>query len=145
METYGSVSPQEAAQALETAQRSRARVAWSGYPWWYWAVTGAGLGAMAYAVALPRWWVLAFAAVVAPALYAVARAACRARGVCEGWRGAMTPQDIAVLYGPATLVMLADTPVSEHVWWSPIAAAVLVSAAFAGTGLVRGTRAARCS
>ena len=111
METYGRVSPQEAAEALETAQRSRARVTWSGYPWWYWVATGAGLGAMAYAVALPGWWVLAFAAVVAPALYAVARVACRARGVCEGWRGAMTPRETAVLYGPEILLMLANAPV----------------------------------
>ena len=145
METYGRVSPQEAAAALETAQRSRARVAWSGYPWWYWVATGAGLGAMAYAVTLPGWWVLAFAAVVAPVLYAVARAACRARGVCEGWTGAMTPRDTAVLYGPEILLMLAGAPVSKHVWWSSIAVAVLVSAVFAGTGLARGARAARCS
>jgi hypothetical protein len=145
METYGQASPQEAAAALEAAQRSRARVAWSGYPWWYWVATGAGLGAMAYAVALPGWWVLAFAAVVAPALYAVAHAACRARGVCEGWSGAMTPRDTAVLYGPEILLMLAGAPVSKHVWWSSIAVAVLVSAVFAGTGLARGARAARCS
>jgi hypothetical protein len=144
METYGQVSPQEAAQALESARRSRARVAWSGYPWWYWVTTGAGLGAMTYAVALPGWWILAFAAVAVPALYAVARAACRARGVCEGWTGAMTPQDTAILYGPAIALMLAGAPVSRLAWWSPAAAAVLVSAMFAGTGLVRGARAARC-
>lgn len=143
METYG-VSPQEAAEALESAQRSRARVAW-GYPWWYWVTTGAGLGALTYAVALPSWWVLAFVAVVAPTLYAVARAACRSRGVCEGWKSAMTPRETAVLYGPAIVLMLANAPVSRHVWWSSIPAAVAVFALFAATGLVRGARAARSS
>ncbi|HEX6519985.1 MAG TPA: hypothetical protein VF070_08215 [Streptosporangiaceae bacterium] len=41
METLEQVSPQEAAEALESARRSRARVAWSGYPWWYWVARGA--------------------------------------------------------------------------------------------------------
>ena len=56
----------------------------------------------------------------------------------------MTPRDTAVLYGPEILLMLAGAPVSKHVWWSSIAVAVLVSAVFAGTGLARGARAARC-
>jgi hypothetical protein len=31
-------------------------VAWSGYPAWYWRATGAGMGALSYAVLLPGWW-----------------------------------------------------------------------------------------
>ena len=145
METYGRISPQEAAEALESVQRSQTRVAWSGYPWWYWVATGAGLGAVTYAIALPRWWALVLVAVVAPALYFVARAACRARGVCEGWTSAMPRRDIGVLYGPAVVLMLTNGVVSKYAGWSSIATAVLVFALFAATGLVRGARAARCS
>ena len=91
METYEGISPDEAAEALAAAERSRARVAWSGYPWWYWLTTGAGMGLATYAVGQQGWWGPAIAAVIAVSLVYVAYAAARARGVCVGWvRGAMT-------------------------------------------------------
>jgi hypothetical protein len=47
-------------------------------------------------------------------LVMVARAASRARGVCEGWtRSAMTCQEVIVLYGPTAVVMLASAAVSK--------------------------------
>jgi hypothetical protein len=93
---------------------------------------------------LPDWWGLAIAAVVVVGLVRVAHAASRARGVCEGWiRGAMTWRDGVVLYGPAFVVIFANSVVSRFAWWSSIVAAVLVFLLFAGTGLTLSARAAR--
>jgi hypothetical protein len=47
METHASISPEEASAALAMAWSSRARVAWAGYPAWYWLATGLTLGARA--------------------------------------------------------------------------------------------------
>jgi hypothetical protein len=144
METYEGISSDEAAEALAAAERSRARVAWSGYPWWYWITTGAGLGVATYTVGQRGWWGPAIAAVIAVALVYIAYAAGQARGVCAGWvRGAMTTRDWLVLYGPATLVVMASAGGSRYASWPPIAGGVLVFALFAGTGLARGARAPR--
>lgn len=144
METYEPTSPAQAAQALAAAESSRARVAWSGYPAWYWIATGAGLGAMTYAMALPGWWVAAAAIVIGPSLFFITRAACRARGVCEGYfRSAMTRRDTAILYGPAIMLMLGSAVTTKYATWSSVIAAALVCAIFAGTGLVRSACAAR--
>ena len=90
METHSSIDAEEAAAALASVQRSRARVAWSGYPAWYWLTTGACLGALMYVTLLPGWLATVLSAGIAVVLGLVARAACRARGVCEGWiRSAM--------------------------------------------------------
>jgi len=144
METHGSISADEAAAALVAARRSRARVAWQGYPTWYWLSTGACLGVFSYAMLLPGLWDLAVAVVVAAVLVIVARAASRARGVCEGWvRSAMTHREAIVLGGPAALVILGDAVASKFVSWSPIVASVLVFVLYAGTGLILGARSAR--
>jgi hypothetical protein len=147
METYERIDANEAAAALASVRHSRMRVAWSGYPAWYWITTGACLGAGSYAVLLPGWRALAVSAVVAALLVVTAHAASRARGVCEGYtRSAMTWRDRAVLSGPAAAVMLAGAAASKFAaWpaWAPIVAAVLVFALFAGTGLTLGARAAR--
>lgn len=143
METHGAISADEASAALESVRHSRARVAWSRYPVWYWITTGASLGAMCYATLLPRWWVLAVAAALVVLQVIVVRAACRARGVCEGWmRSAMTRGEGAALYGPAFVVIFSNTVVSKYVSWSSIVAAVLVCVVFAGTGLILGARSA---
>jgi hypothetical protein len=144
METYEGISPDEAAEALAAAERSRARVAWSGYPWWYWLTTGAGMGLATYAVGQQGWWGPAIAAVIAVSLVYVAYAAARARGVCVGWvRGAMTTRDWAVLYGPATLVIVASSAGSRFASWPPVVGAVLVFGLFAGTGLAQSARTPR--
>jgi hypothetical protein len=147
METNGSISADEASAALTSVRRSRRRVAWSGYPVWYWLLTGAGLSAGTVAILLPGWWGLAIAAVVVVGLVRVAYAASRARGVCEGWiRGAMTWRDGVALYGPVTVVIFANAVLSRFVsWWtwSTIVAAVLVFLLFTGTGFMLGARAAR--
>lgn len=144
METSGSISADEASAALTSVRRSRTRVAWSGYPAWYWLTSGAGLSVGTAAILLPDWWGLAIAAVVVVGLVRVAHAASRARGVCEGWiRGAMTWRDGVVLYGPAFVVIFANSVVSRFAWWSSIVAAVLVFLLFAGTGLTLSARAAR--
>jgi hypothetical protein len=144
METLEPISTAEASAALASAQRTQARVAWSGYPAWYWLTTGAGLAALSCTMLLPAWWDLAIPVALGVLLVAVARAASRARGVCEGWtHSAMTVRDRVVLYGPAPLVILANAVASKFVSWSPIVAAVLVFVAFAGTGLAMGARAAR--
>jgi hypothetical protein len=128
-------------------RRSRARVAWGGYPAWYWLTTGAGLSVGTLAVLLPDWWGLAIAAVVMVVLVVVAHAASQARGVCEGWtRSAMTRQGAVVLYGPATVVILMSGVAARFAWWLPwwpIAAAALVLLLFAGTGLALSARTAR--
>jgi hypothetical protein len=147
METYEPINADEASEALASVRHSRMRVAWSGYPAWYWLTTGAGMGAVSYAIRLPGWWALAVSAVLAVLLVMVARAASRARGVCEGWtRSARTCREAVVLGGPAAVVVLASAAASKFAsWpsWSPIVAAVLVFMLFAGTGLTLSARAAR--
>jgi len=144
METNGPIGTGEASVALASAERTRARVAWSGYPAWYWLTTGAGLGAVCYAALLPGWWDLAIAALTAVTLVIVTRAANRARGIRERCqRGAMTLRDQVVLGGPAALVMVAGAVASKFASWSSIVAPVLVFMVFAGTGLTMGARAAR--
>jgi hypothetical protein len=146
METYEPIDADEAAAALASVRDSRARVAWAGYPAWYWLATGAGFGAMSYAVLLPSWWTLAGPAALGILLAVAARAACRARGICEGWTSAMTGRDMLTLYGPMTVVILASAAVSKVSAWSPwpmAVGAMLVFLLFAGTGLTLSARAAR--
>jgi hypothetical protein len=147
METYEPIEADEAAAALASVRHSRMRVAWSGYPAWYWLTTGACLGTASYAVLLPGWRAMAISAAAAALLVMAARAASRARGVCEGWtRSAMTWRDRAVLSGPAAVVVLASAAASKFAaWppWVPVVAAVLVFMLFAGTGLTLSARAAR--
>lgn len=144
METYGGSGPidaDEASAALAAARHSRARVAWAGYPAWYWLATGAALGAGSYAILLPGWWGLVIPAALGIVLVMVARAASRARGVCEGWiRSAMTHRDQLVLYGPPAVVIIAGAAGSKFATWPPIVAAVLVLVLFAGTGLALSAR-----
>jgi hypothetical protein len=147
METHGSIGAGEAA-ALALVRDSRARVAWGGYPAWYWLATGAGMGALSYAMLLPFWLAMAASAALGAGLVMVARAAGRARGVREGWAcGAMTFRDSAVLYGPAALLILAGAATLKLAPWSapwpPVVTAVLVFILIAGAGLARGARAAR--
>jgi hypothetical protein len=147
METYEPIDADEAAAALASVRHSRTRVAWSGYPAWYWLTAGACLGAASYAIQLPGWRALAISPVLAVLWVMVARAASRARGVCEGWtRSAMTRRDAVVLGGPAAVVILASAAASKFAsWpsWSPAVAAALVFMLFAGTGLTLSARAAR--
>lgn len=144
METNGQISVDEASAALAAAQRTRARVAWSGYPAWYWLATGAGMGAVCYAVLQPGWWVLPLAAVAGLTLIIVARVASRARGIREGCqRSSVTLRDQVVLGGPAALLILAGAAASKFVSWLPAVAAVLVFVVYAGTGLMLSARATR--
>jgi hypothetical protein len=147
METNEWISAGEASAALAAAKRSRARVAWSRYPAWYWLTTGACLGAVSGTELLPGWWALAASAVIAALLVTVARAAARARGIREGCvRSAMTRRDALALGGPAALLMLAGAFMSKLAprgAWPAAVAAVLVFAVYAGTGLTRSARAAR--
>ncbi len=144
METNEPVSPAEAATALAVAKQARARVAWRGYPAWYWLGTGAALGALCYALLQPGWWVLPVALLTAAALVIVARAGSRARGVRERCqRSAMTLRDQLVLGGPAALLILAGAAASKFASWLPAVVAVLVFVVFAGTGLTLSARAAR--
>jgi hypothetical protein len=147
METYGPIEADEASAALASVRHSRMRVAWSGYPAWYWLTTGACLGAESYALLLSGWRALVISAVVAAVLVMTARMACRVRGVCEGYtRSAMTWRDRAVLSGPAAFVVLASSAASKFAGWPPWAsavAAVLVFTLFAGAGLTLSARAAR--
>jgi hypothetical protein len=144
METHDPVSRDEASAALASAQDSRRRVAWSGYPAWYWLVTGAGLGALPYTLTLSGWWAMAASVPIAAVLVTVAHAASRARGVCEGWvNRAMPHRDRAVLYGPAAALILASAAASKFASWPSIVAAVLLFTLFAGTGLTLSARAAR--
>jgi hypothetical protein len=143
METNEPIDAAEALAALRAVRHSRARVAWSGYPSWYWLGTGACLGAISYTMQLPDWWAPPVLAVIAVLLITVTYAASRVRGVCEGWtRGAMKHQDVIVLYGPAAVVVLAGSVGSKFVSWSSIVAAVLLFMLFAGTGLALSARAA---
>jgi hypothetical protein len=146
METYGPVSAGEAAAALAAVQDSRARVAFARYPPWYWLGTGAGLGAMSYAVMMPSRWSVAVLAAVGVVLIAAARVACRARGICEGWVGAMTLRGMVTLYVPVAVAILASAAASKVTAWSPWPAAggaVTVFLWFAGTGLALTARADR--
>lgn len=141
METRKSISADEASEALASIRQSRSRVAWRGFPAWYWIITGACLGGLAYALELPGWWDAAIAPVIAVVLIVVARAASRIRGVCEGWtHGAMTLRDSVVLYGPAAVLIMASAVVAKFVPWSSIVAAVLIFVLFAGTGLAMSAR-----
>jgi hypothetical protein len=144
METRGPVNRDEASAALASIQDSRRRVAWSGYPAWYWLATGAALGALCYTIQLSGWQAMAASVPIAAVLVAVAHAASRARGVCEGWvNRAMPHRDRIVLYGPAAIVILASAVGSKFASWPPIVAAVLLFTLFAGTGLTLSARAAR--
>jgi hypothetical protein len=144
METNGSISVDEASAALASARRSRARVAWSGYPKWYWLATGAGLGVMSYATFLPDGWDYAVVLAVAVILVLVARAASQVRGINEGCvRTTMRVRDMVLLYAPPTVLILGDAILSKFVSWSPIPGSVLVFLLFAGTGLTASARAAR--
>lgn len=144
METQDPVSADEAAAALAMAERTRARVAWGGYPAWYWLSTGAAMGAVCYAVLSPGWWVAPVAVLAAVVLIIGARAARRARGIREGCqRGAMTMREQLVLGGPTALLFIAGAAASKVVPWLPGVAAVLVFLVFAGTGLTMSARAAR--
>jgi hypothetical protein len=144
METKGPVSAGEASAALAAAKQARARVAWSGYPAWYWLLTGAGLGVLCYAALLPSWWGLAIAPVAGMTLFLVARAANRVRGVRERCqRGAMTVRDRVILSGPAALAMLVGAAAVKLISWPLAVPAVLAGMMFAGTGLILSARAGR--
>ena len=129
--------------ALDMARRSRARVTWTGYPVWYWLLTGAGLGLATYSDVLPEWWSVGVSVVMAVMLVVVARAACRVRGICIGWHGPMTMHDGLLLYGPSAVLVLANAVIGKFVGWWPIVGAVVVCVVFAGTGLVLGARTSR--
>jgi hypothetical protein len=140
METQGPVSPGEASVALASVKRSRARLAWAGYPRWYWLSAAAAWAVLPPAMLLPAWAGLACVGVVAVAILRLTVAAGRARGVCEGWtRSAMRWPEVTVLYGPATAVMLA----SAFLGWLAIVGAVLVFVLFAGSAFTLSARAAR--
>jgi uncharacterized membrane protein YjjP (DUF1212 family) len=147
METNGSISAEEASAALESVRHSRARVAWGGYPVWYWLLTGACLSAGCAAILLPDGWDVASVAVLVALAAGVARAASRARGVCEGWtRSAMTWRDGLALFAPSTVLILGAAFAWRFTSWAPwssIVAAVAVFVLFAGTGLTLSARATR--
>lgn len=144
METYGSISAAEASATLASTKQSRARVAWTGYPAWYWLSTAAVLAAMPLLTMLPVWLGLAGCAVLGVLGAVLAVAVGRVRGVCEGWtRIAMRWRDVVVLYGPTVVVITAGGLTSRLAWWPPVTAAVLGFVLFAGTGLALSARAAR--
>ncbi len=144
METHGPISADEASAALASARSSRARVAWTGYPTWYWLTTAAGLAVLPLATLLPTWWGAVACAVVAVLLARLIIAGSRARGVCEGWtRSAMRGRDVVLLYVPAVVVLLAGSFTARLAWWLPIVAAVLGFALFSGTALTLRARATR--
>jgi hypothetical protein len=144
METNGSIDAGEAAEALASVRHSRYRVAWSGYPAWYWLGTGACLGALTFTMLLPGWWALVTSAGVGGLLVGVTCVARRVRGVCEGWvHGAMTMKESAVLGGPAAALIVLNAVAVKFVSWSTIVAAVLIFVVYAGTGLILGARADR--
>jgi hypothetical protein len=147
METNEYVEVDQAKEALASVRASRAKVAWSGYPAWYWLGTGAGLGALSVTALLPYWWTMGITVVVGALLVGVARAAGRVRGVREGWAcGPMSRRDSLILYGPPALLILAGAATAKATGWSFAwtsgVAAVLVFVLFAGTGLTLGARAA---
>ncbi len=147
METNGSISTEEASAALASVAQSRNRVAWRGYPAWYWLATGAAFGVATAAILLPYWWAAVTAFVLAAAVIRLAYLAGRARGVCEGWvRCATTWRESLVLYGPMIAVMVGGPFVARFVGrspWLPIAAGALVFLLFTGAGLTLSARAAR--
>jgi hypothetical protein len=144
METKGPISAAEASSALASARESRARVAWAGYPTWYWFATAAVLAVLPFATVLPDLFGLGVTAVAAVLAIWLAVAAGRVRGVCEGWTStAMRWQEIVVLYGPTVIVLFAGAVVARFAWWAPIVAAALTFVLFAGTGLALSARAAR--
>lgn len=145
METNGGpIDASEASAALAAVRHSRAIVAWSGYPRWYWLAMGAVMAAMCYPVLLPGEWTLAVSAVFGAALIAVAYSVGRARGVCEGWMNkARTRREMFILSGPMAIVVIANGFVSKFVPWSSMVAAVLEFTLFAGAGLLLSARAVR--
>lgn len=144
METNGVISPAEASAALASVERSRTRVAWTGYPTWYWLVMAAGFAALQFMVLLPDLLSLVGIAVVTAGLVGVALVSGRVRGVCEGWtRSAMRLRDGLLLFGPTFVVLFAGALASRFIWWSTIPAGVLVFALFAGTGLMLSARGGR--
>jgi hypothetical protein len=144
METRGPISADEASAALASVRHSRARVAWTGYPTWYWLSTAAGLAALPLATLLPAWLGAVVCAMVAVLLARLIVAAGRARGVCEGWtRSAMPWQEVVLLYAPAVVVLVAGSFAARLAWWLPIVAAVLGFLLFAGTALTLRARARR--
>lgn len=144
METNEPIGADEASAALAAARHSRARVAWAGYPAWYWLTTGAAMGALPYALQLTGWRVIAASAALAVVLVTATHAASRARGVCEGWtRTAMTRRDRLILNGPPAVLIIAGAAGSKFASWPPTAAAALIFLLFAGTGLALSAGAAR--
>jgi hypothetical protein len=77
------------------------------------------------------------------ALAAVAYAASRARGVCEGWTSTAMTRDRLILNGPPAVLIIAGAAGSKFASWPPTAAAALIFLLFAGTGLTLSARAAR--
>lgn len=144
METRGPVSAAEASVALASVRQSRKRLAWAGYPAWYWLGTAAAWAVLPVATLLPAWAGFACVGVVAVTVLRLTVAAGRARGVCEGWtRSAMRWPEVTVLYAPATAVILASAFVPRSAWWLAVVGAVLVFVLFAGTALALSARAAR--
>jgi hypothetical protein len=144
METQEPVSVSEASEALASVKQSRARLAWAGYPAWYWWSAAAAWAVLPPAMLLPVWAGLACVAVVAVAVLRLTVAAGRARGVCEGWtRSAMRWPEVTVLYGPATAARTRSPASPRSAWWLAIAGAVLVFVLFAGAALALSARAAR--
>ncbi|HEY3610572.1 MAG TPA: hypothetical protein VGL06_23925 [Pseudonocardiaceae bacterium] len=148
METNGLISAAEASAALTSAKQTRARVAWTGYPAWYWLTTAAGLATTPFVVLLPDWWDLAAGLPLVALLFLVAVRASRVRGVCEGWTGtAMRWWEMGLLYGPPVVLIFANAVVYRFALWSPIlaaaATAVLIFALFAGTARRLSARATR--
>jgi hypothetical protein len=148
METHGSIDADEAAAALASVRQSRTRVAWSGYPAWYWIVTGAAMGALVPMMLLTGWLVMAAAVALAALLVVVPRLAGRARGVREGWAcGPMTFRESAALFGPAALLVVASAVAVKLAPgaspWPTIAGAALIFVLIAGRGILGSARAAR--
>ena len=145
METNRPIEIDEASAALAAVRRSRARVAWAGYPAWYWFGTGAVLAVGALAMLVPSWWGLLVSAGAVVALVRITVAAGRARGVCEGWvRAAMTWREALFLYGPAIAVILAGAVATRlALWWPwpPIVAAILAFGLFTAAGRTLSARA----
>src|SRR5687768_4166026 len=124
METHGPIGAAEASAALASVKRSRTRVAWTGYPAWYWLTTAIGLATLPLTTLLPLWLGMTGVAVVTVLLTRLTFAVSRNRGVCEYWtRSAMRWQEMVLLYGPAVVVLVAGALMSKFAWWPPVAAA----------------------
>jgi hypothetical protein len=144
METHGPIDAAEASAALASVKQSRTRVAWTGYPTWYWLATATGLAMLTLTTLLPLWLGMAGVVVIAALLTRLTIAVSRTRGVCEYWtRSAMRWQEVVLLYGPTVVVLVAGAFMAAVVWWSPIVAAALGFVLFTGTGLMLSARAAR--